>query len=876
MLIETWFNQDVKKAVKVRYIDGNVFSQDNFGNRVGVCLYDGDTEVSAAGTISGSVIRSDGATVAVTGASSGNKAYVDLPQSAYAIPGLISIVIKSTESSVVTTLCAAVATVYQSSTDSTVDPGTIIPSISTLINEIETAVASIPADYSSLWTSLAPAYSNSSPYAVGDYVTYNGKLYRNTTEIASGESWTSSHWTAVNLGNDSYSLKETVNGIDSLEIIEFIPNKYVSTSGDTVNLSSLSTSTSGLCCAIVPCSAGDVFTLTGTGGSTSARLWNFIDSSGNRLLSCGGSEVADGAVITAPPNTAYLLVNAKGNKYLVKGTTPNRRITNTGNALGKVSGNAVDDGYTLHTGFYINESSFAITSTSQGNLANCLVSVKVKPYTTYVIKKDTSNGIRAVVIADTTITAGKTNYNGVVGTGTNAVEIYTNRCEYILIQMWASSDDVYLRMPEAHIPSLTVTPKYSDAEDTADKMESLFDDTNGNIISNYNVIENLYINGNNIAAPVNSYAYNTNEMRLISVPITGGKTYRIWCEFLRHQNAGTGTVQTPVAGQELNARANNNGTSNFFDIKTYADDTYLYIQLFTSADPVIYAPAYYAKHMAVYECAEIVDSFLPYEGEDIIEINHRGYNSTAPENTIPAFQQSVLHDYKWIECDVYLTSDSIPVVIHDATINRTARNPDGSQIEDTVYVAQSTYEELLQYDFGIWKGQEYAGTKIPTLEQVLNFARKTNLHVAVELKGNTTTNTGFPIVYNMIQYCGMDSYVEVFSGNSTAMLRVKNMVQNSIIGYAVLGSVEQLDSSLLTIMSRLHGNNNRVRLHTNMYQDETSLGVLRSLHNSGVEVVFRWFDSSYTAADAPNYAHIFITNKDHPATVLYNDAMGIT
>ena len=69
MVIETWFSQDVKKPVQVHYIDGNVFSQDNNGNKIGVVLTDGDTPVNAAGTISANVIRSDGTTVAVSGPS---------------------------------------------------------------------------------------------------------------------------------------------------------------------------------------------------------------------------------------------------------------------------------------------------------------------------------------------------------------------------------------------------------------------------------------------------------------------------------------------------------------------------------------------------------------------------------------------------------------------------------------------------------------------------------------------------------------------------------------------------------------------------------------------------------------------------------------
>jgi hypothetical protein len=176
--IETWFNQDLQQAVKVQYIDGNVFSADNQGNVVGVNVFDGGEPATLGGTVSANVIRADGATVAVTGTLSGNKCSVILPQSAYAVPGVISIVIKLTSGSDITTVCAVVGNVYMSTTDSVVDPGTIIPSVETLIAEIEAAIASIPADYSSLWQSLAPTFNTGTSYSVGDYVTYEGHLYR--------------------------------------------------------------------------------------------------------------------------------------------------------------------------------------------------------------------------------------------------------------------------------------------------------------------------------------------------------------------------------------------------------------------------------------------------------------------------------------------------------------------------------------------------------------------------------------------------------------------------------------------------------------------------------------------------------------------------
>lgn len=149
-MIETWFSQDLNEPVQVHQLDGNVFSQDNQGNLVGVNVFDGDDPATLSGSVSASVIRSDGSTVAVTGVLSGNSCYVILPSAAYALPGIISIVIKLTGGGSTTTLCAVVANVYQSATDATVDPGTIIPSVQALIDEIENAISSIPLDYSTL------------------------------------------------------------------------------------------------------------------------------------------------------------------------------------------------------------------------------------------------------------------------------------------------------------------------------------------------------------------------------------------------------------------------------------------------------------------------------------------------------------------------------------------------------------------------------------------------------------------------------------------------------------------------------------------------------------------------------------------------------
>lgn len=153
-MIETWFSQDLTEPVQVHQLDGNVFSQDNQGNLIGVNVFDGGAPATLSGSVSANVIRADGATVAVTGVLSNNSCYIIMPSAAYAVPGIISVVIKLTGGGSTVTLCALVANVYQSATDATVDPGTIIPSVQDLIEQIQEAVVTIPPDYSGLAWSL--------------------------------------------------------------------------------------------------------------------------------------------------------------------------------------------------------------------------------------------------------------------------------------------------------------------------------------------------------------------------------------------------------------------------------------------------------------------------------------------------------------------------------------------------------------------------------------------------------------------------------------------------------------------------------------------------------------------------------------------------
>lgn len=111
-VIESWFDQDMNEIVKVRHLCGCVFDADNRGNLVGVRAYKNGSPFNLTGNCSGYCILANGATVPVSGVVSGNTAYIILPDTAYAVPGPISIILKLVTSTSITTLAAITSTVY--------------------------------------------------------------------------------------------------------------------------------------------------------------------------------------------------------------------------------------------------------------------------------------------------------------------------------------------------------------------------------------------------------------------------------------------------------------------------------------------------------------------------------------------------------------------------------------------------------------------------------------------------------------------------------------------------------------------------------------------------------------------------------------------
>lgn len=107
-------------------------------------------------------------------------------------------------------------------------------------------------------------------------------------------------------------------------------------------------------------------------------------------------------------------------------------------------------------------------------------------------------------------------------------------------------------------------------------------------------------------------------------------------------------------------------------------------------------------------------------------ISHRGAPKLAPENTLPGFREAARLGAKWLEVDVKLTSDLRAVIIHDRSVDRTTNG--------TGFVAGMTFEEMRALDAGSWFHPKFAGTRVPTLEELIETVLELDIGLQLEFK----------------------------------------------------------------------------------------------------------------------------------------------
>ena len=149
---------------------------------------------------------------------------------------------------------------------------------------------------------------------------------------------------------------------------------------------------------------------------------------------------------------------------------------------------------------------------------------------------------------------------------------------------------------------------------------------------------------------------------------------------------------------------------------------------------------------------------------------HRGASSYAPENTWPAFELGIELNANGIETDVRKTKDGVLVLFHDDSLKRIVGVEGG--VEDY------TYAQLSEFDFGLFKGEQYRGEKIVSMEGFVSRYGRKDLSLAIELKGKEIELD----VCRMLEDKQVSNYI-VTSFDYSQLLKVRKRCGSTKIGY---------------------------------------------------------------------------------------------
>ena len=168
--------------------------------------------------------------------------------------------------------------------------------------------------------------------------------------------------------------------------------------------------------------------------------------------------------------------------------------------------------------------------------------------------------------------------------------------------------------------------------------------------------------------------------------------------------------------------------------------------------------------------------------------SHRGGSFYTPESTMPAFRDAIEQGFEYIEVDPRYTLDGKIILLHDGTINRTCRNADGSEIKEDILPEEHTYEELLQYDAGIAFGEEFKGTKLPLLDDLLKLAEGKDVRISLDKK--IATEDMEPLMDLVAKY---NAKVSWFAADIERIEKIQSRFPDAYIEYEGPATEEMLE-----------------------------------------------------------------------------------
>lgn len=217
-------------------------------------------------------------------------------------------------------------------------------------------------------------------------------------------------------------------------------------------------------------------------------------------------------------------------------------------------------------------------------------------------------------------------------------------------------------------------------------------------------------------------------------------------------------------------------------------------------------------------------------------VAHRGAGKLAPENTLAAFRHGASFGYRMFEFDVKLSGDGKPVLMHDATLDRTTS---GHGRVDAL-----TLGEIAALDAGSWHSPAFAGEPVPTLAAIARYTRANGLLVNIEIKPvpGDEYRTGAAVALDALSLWAGAAVPPLLSSFSEAALEAAREAAPEL-PRALL--VKKLPADWLDRLARL----GCVGLDAN--HNELSASIIAQAHAAGYKVL------CYTVNDPARAAELF-------------------
>ncbi len=198
-----------------------------------------------------------------------------------------------------------------------------------------------------------------------------------------------------------------------------------------------------------------------------------------------------------------------------------------------------------------------------------------------------------------------------------------------------------------------------------------------------------------------------------------------------------------------------------------------------------------------------------------IIIAHRGGALISPENTKAALQKSIKANISYIELDIQLSKDGIPILFHDDTLSRLTEG----MIDEPV--TRFKLKELKSIDIGSWFSSKYHSERILSLEEAFSIVPP-HVGLMIEIKDCAVDHSTFIQAVNTVLKKAKETHEKVVVGSLTPAL-IKELLKNPP-PYPLLGIVDTLHDALEFSMLNI----NHLAVNVDLFHNPTFISIIEN------------------------------------------------